>query len=433
MANSNQSSSTRQLLVYFGLLSLLVNLVGPQYLLDIPISYMLKNILHASASQVSMFRLLIGVPTYLGFVFGMVRDRWNPFGWRDRGYFRVFVPVLMFVLGWMALSRVTFAGLIVGMLLATIAYSFISAAYQGLTALVGQEALMPGRLSSVWYVFLFFPWVLAFFAAGFMTEHLSPRQIFLLALVLTATVGIFGVWKPGYVFSHAYDNPHARGTDFLGDVKRLLKHRAIYPVILINLLWNFTPGANTPMQFYLANQLHAPDALYADFQGILYMSFLPTMVLYGFLCTRFPPRKLLWWSVIVGIPQFVPMAFIHSGRQALMMAVLIGLAGGLANVATIDISMRACPPGLQGTLMMLVVAVIQLSFRGGDVVGSWIYGLNPRYGFQYCVVAITVVYILILPVIPFLPKHLTRHSDGEPNPEEEALVLAEIGESAAPA
>jgi MFS family permease len=426
-------ATTRQLLFYFGLLSLLVNLVAPQYLLDIPTSYMLKNVLNASASQISMFRLLIGIPIYLGFVFGMVRDQWSPFGWRDRGYFRIFVPVLMLVLVWMAFSKTTYAGLVVGMLLATIVYSFMSAAYQGLIALIGQEALMPGRLSSLWYVFLFFPMVVAYFAAGYMTEHLTPKEIFLLAMALTAVVGAFGIWKPKAVFSHAYDNPHARGTDFLGDVKRLVKHKAIYPVVLINLLWNFTPGANTPMQFYLSNQLHAPDAIYADFQGILYMSFLPVMVLYGFLCTKFPPRKLLWWSVILGIPQFIPMAFIHSGSQALVMAVLIGLAGGMANVATVDIAMRACPPGLQGTLMMLVVAIIQLSFRGGDVVGSWLYGLNPKYGFQYCVAAITVVYILILPVIPFLPKELMSTADGEPNPEAQAAVLAEIGESAAPA
>ena len=49
---------------------------------------------------------------------------------------------------------------------------------------------------------------------------------------------------------------------------------AIYPVVLINLLWNFTPGSYTPMQFFLTNQLHASDAIYADFAGLynLYLS-----------------------------------------------------------------------------------------------------------------------------------------------------------------
>jgi hypothetical protein len=67
--------------------------------------------------------------------------------------------------------------------------------------------------------------------------------------------------------------------------------------------------------------------------------------------------------------QFIPMAFVHSGRQALLTAVLIGLLGGLANAACIDIAIRACPPGLQGTLMMMIAACFALSSRGGDVLG----------------------------------------------------------------
>jgi len=38
------------------------------------------------------------------------------------------------------------------------------------------------------------------------------------------------------------------------------------------------------------------------------------------------------------VPQFIPMAFIHTRQQALLAAVLIGLMGGLANAACIAIS-----------------------------------------------------------------------------------------------
>ncbi len=79
-----------------------------------------------------------------------------------------------------------------------------------------------------------------------MTEYLTPRQIFLMVLVLTTTLSVFGFWRPRSVFSHTYDNPHAKGADFPADLKRLLKHRAIYPVVLINLLWNFTPALTRP-------------------------------------------------------------------------------------------------------------------------------------------------------------------------------------------
>jgi hypothetical protein len=312
------------------------------------------------------------------------------------------------------------------MLLTGVAFSFVFAAFQGLTALIGQETLMTGRLSALSNLFLFFPVGAAYIASGFMSESLKPRQIFLLVLCLAATLSLFGYWKPGAIFRQAYTSPRARGTTFFGDVRRLLKHRAIYPVVLINLLWNFTPGSFTPMQFFLTNHLHASDAVYGDFLGLYNLFFLPPTLLYGYLCTRFPPRKLLLWSVVVGIPQFIPMAFIHTGGQALMAAVFIGLMGGMANAACIDIAIRACPPGLQGTLMMMIAATFALSMRAGDVVGSWIYGLSPNSGFDDCVIAITVTYALILAVIPFLPRQITATPDGEPNPEDEALVLAEL-------
>jgi hypothetical protein len=38
----------------------------PQWVLDIPTSYMLKNLLQASASQIALFRLLTGIPISLG-------------------------------------------------------------------------------------------------------------------------------------------------------------------------------------------------------------------------------------------------------------------------------------------------------------------------------------------------------------------------------
>ncbi len=413
MTKSNRSSTTGHVLLYFGLMSLLVTVVNPGFLLDIPTSYLLKNSLHASASEIAGFRLITGIPFYLGFVFGMARDLWSPFGKRDPGYFRLFVPLMALVLGAMALSATSYMGLLFGMLAATVFYSFLNAAFQGLMALIGQEALMSGRMSAIFNIFLFLPIGLDYFASGFMTERLAPRQMFLLVVALVGTLSIFGFWRPRSVFNHAYERPQAKGTSFVGDVKRLLRHRAIYPVILINLLWNFMPGAFTPMQFFLTNQLHASDAVYADFSGLYNLFYLPPILLYGFLCTKFPPRKLLVWSVIIGVPQFIPMAFIHSGRQALLMAVLIGLMGGMANAGCIDIAIRACPPGLQGTMMMIIAATFALSSRGGDVVGSWIYSLSPKYGFDFCVVAITVSYALILLVIPFLPKELTASADGQ--------------------
>lgn len=425
----NGSPDTGQTFLYFGWLTLLVYLATPTgYLVDIQTSYTLKNQLHATATQISIFRLLTGVPVYLSFAFGLMRDRWNPFGWRDRGFFLICAPVTVLAFLFMGSSHLSYRGLLIGMLLVMLSFRFIAAAYQGLIALVGQEKLMSGRLSALWNIVSIIPVIVGAFASGYISEHLPPRETFSLVGGIGLLIALSAFWKPRSVFNHTYDKPEARGTNFVGEVKRLVKHTAIYPAVLINFLWNFAPGAATPLQFYLSNQLHASDAVYSYYNGIFAASFVPTFLLFGLLCKKVPLNKLLWWGTIAAVPQMIPLAFIHSGTTALMWAVPIGLMGGVPSAAYIALAMRSCPPGLQGTLMMMVDGVLLLSARGGDLLGSKIYNSSPANGFLYCVIATTVVYALIVPLILLVPKQLIATADGERSPDVEAKVLQEISE-----
>jgi len=426
-SSRDDSPNTSQTFVYFGWLTLFVYLATPAgYLVDIQTSYMLKNQLHATATQVSIFRLVTGIPVYFAFAFGLIRDQWNPLGLRDRGFFLIFAPLTAAAFIWMATSRLSYRGLLIGMLFAMLSSRFILAAYQGLIALVGQERLMSGRLSALWNVVASLPVVAGAFASGYISEHLRPKETFVLVAVLTACIALSGLWKPRSVFSHTYDKPQASSSNFVGNVKRLVKHRAVYPAVFICFLWNFAPGSATPLQYYLTNQLHASDAVFSYYNGIFAASFIPTFLLYGFLCKKVSLKKLLWWGTIIAVPQLIPLAFVHSGNLALVLAAPIGLMGGTATAAYFDLAMRSCPPGLQGTLMMMVDGVLALSSRGGDLLGSRIYNSSPAHGFLYCVIATTIVYALILPLILLVPKELIATADGEPNPQVEAEVLDEI-------
>ncbi len=429
-APSNSSSNASQVFLYFSPLTLLVYLALPHaYLLDITTSYMLKNQLHATASEVSIFRWLTAIPVFLSFVFGLTRDLWNPLGLRDRGYFLVFAPATAIVFLWMASGELSYTALFLGMLLVMFLFRFVAAAYQGLMALIGQEQLMSGRLSALWQIVSSVPFIAGGFASGWVSEHLPPRQTFILMAVLCVLLAFLGLWKPGGVFGHAYDKPQAKGADFVGDIKRLLKHRAVYPAVLIMFMFQFAPGANTPLQFYLSNTLHASDAVYGYYNAIFAAAFLPVFFLYGYLCKKVSLKKLLWWGTIITVPQMVPLAFIHSGNEAMWWAAPIGMLGGIAGAAYTDLSMRSCPPGLQGALMMMVDGMSMLSSRGGDLLGSKIYESSPMHGFLYCVIATTAVYALILPVIMLIPKELIVTTDGQPNPVVEAEMLAEIAET----
>ena len=190
-----------------------------------------------------------------------------------------------------------------------------------------------------------------------------------------------------------------------------MKHRPIYPALAIWLLWNFAPGSTTPLQYHLQNNLHASDAQWGQWNAIFAASFIPTFMLFGVLCQRYPLRTLLWWGAVVAVPQLVPLLFIGSVTGALIAAVPIGLMGGVATAAYMDLIIRSCPPGLQGTMMMLSASVASVSVRFGDVLGSALYG---KYGdFTVCVIAITAAYALILPMLLLVPKQLIATADGQ--------------------
>ncbi len=100
------SPGAGRVFLYFTPLTLLVFLVLPNgFLLDIATSFMLKNRLHATPAQIANFRLLTAIPVYLSFAFGLARDKWNPFGMRDRGFMLVFGAVSTALFVWMSQVR----------------------------------------------------------------------------------------------------------------------------------------------------------------------------------------------------------------------------------------------------------------------------------------------------------------------------------------
>jgi MFS family permease len=275
---------------------------------------------------------------------------------------------------------------------------------------------MSGRLAALWQIFWYTPYVIGAAASGYFTEHLSPRTIFVGCGLVTFAIALCGLWKPSAVFAGAYDRPQARRSGFIGDIRRLVCHRAVYPAVLILFVFQFAPGQNTPLQYYLTNQLHAPDSTYGNFYAIFTAAFIPMMFIYGWLCKRFPLRTLLWVGTIITIPQNLPLAFMTTGNQALVIAAIIGFLGGLATGAYYDLAMRSCPPGLQGTLMMLIESGQQISYRGGDWLGTKIFEASPARGFFWCVIVTTLVYVLIVPLLFLIPKQLIATAEGEPNP-----------------
>ena len=65
----------KRIFLYLGVLIVLLAFGAPYGgVLDIPISFFLKNKLHLEAHELAVFRLVSAIPLYLSCVFGFIRD-----------------------------------------------------------------------------------------------------------------------------------------------------------------------------------------------------------------------------------------------------------------------------------------------------------------------------------------------------------------------
>jgi predicted MFS family arabinose efflux permease len=410
------SPSARQgIFLYLGVLIVLLAFGGPSGgLIDIPISFFLKNKLHLTAHEVANFRLIAAIPLYLSFVFGFIRDVWNPFGMRDRGFMLLFGAITAALYVFFAFTSIAYATLLVAVVVVTASFLFVASAQNGLTSTIGQQHAMTGQISAVWNVFLSVPTVAALLIGGTLSgllEEKNPdqavRMLFLVGAAIMSAITLYALWKPADVFDNIRVETDGHP---ITDLKRLVRHSPIYPALLIWLLWNFAPGSATPLQYHLQNTLHATDAQWGQWNAIFAASFIPTYIVYGWLCRRFPLRTLLLWGTVLAVPQMIPLLFIHNMTQAMIAAVPIGLMGGLATGAYLDLIIRSCPRGLQGTMLMMSGSLYFVVTRFGDVLGTKLY--DDYGGFTVCVIAITAVYALILPALLLVPRHLTATPDG---------------------
>jgi MFS family permease len=419
-------SVRRRIFLYLGILIVLLAFGSPSGgLIEIPISFFLKNKLHLTAHELAEFRLLAAIPLFLSAVFGFVRDTWNPFGMGDRGFMMLFGSITAGLYVLFAFTPVTYWTLLIAVVLLTSSFLFVSSAQNGLTSSIGQQHAMSGQISAVWNIFMSIPMIGALLIGGALSDRLehthvdqAGRTLFLVGAAFMGLVAVYATWKPASVFGNIRPE-HGPAAHPAMNLKRLVRHWPIYPALLIWLLWNFAPGSVTPLQYHLQNMLHGTDAQWGQWNAIFAGSFIPTFMIFGVLCRRFPLRTLLLWGTVAAIPQYVALLLIDSVAQAFIAAVAAGLMGGLATAAYMDLIIRSCPRGLQGTVLMLSSSLFFIVSRFGDILGTRLYD---HYGsFTVCVIAITVVYALILPTLLLVPKHLIATADGQA-PERSSAV-----------
>jgi Na+/melibiose symporter-like transporter len=406
-----------RLLVQAGAILLLLSLASPAGgLIGIPVVFFLKNRLHLSANATAQFNLWVSIPLYLSFAFGLLRDRWSPFGAGDKGHLILFGAASAVLFGAIAFLEPTYAVLMIGLLLVTSTVLVALSAANGIFTAMGQAHLMPGQSSAVMLISTWIPVIAGYLLGGVLSQTLeglnggaAARALFLVAAGLMIGAAVLGGFGPKALFT-AHDE--ARSHTLRGDIARLLRHWPVYPATILMLIWNFQPAFGTAMTYHLANHLKASDSQVGTVFALYWAGSMVMALVYSLVCQKVRLSKLLWWSTIVAIPSMAPLLLVATPSGAMAAALVMGLMSGFYSAALIDLAIRSAPRGLEATLMMLILmTTYYVSGRFGDLWGTYLFD---REGGITIVVVVTIALYFALPLVTLLvPKPLIATADGE--------------------
>jgi len=411
------AADRRTILVYSSVIAGVLNFTSPSVgIFVIPFAFILKNKLHLPASGLAMFQVWAGVAAYFSFAFGVVRDRWSPLRLDDRGYLILFGAISALTYVAFCLPYPTEGVLLANATIEVIAFLFLWAAWNGVATTLGQRRAMSGQMSAVWNLWGTLATVGALILGGLFSDRLerlpaagAVRELFLVAAGTFAAIAALGFWKPRAVFAPDLASPPRH--DLLREMGRLLRHWPIYPALAIWLLWNFSPGTGTVLQYYMADTLHASDAQWGAYNAVFSLASVPMFLLFGILSRRFSLKVLTWSGALLGVFQVIPLLFVTTASGMVWAAVLVGILGGLATPAYMDLLIRACPRGLEGAMMMTAWSMYALATNFGNLWGTSLF--EGHGGFVTANIATTIVYALILPAILVVPKRLMAAADEE--------------------
>lgn len=396
-------SGNRRISLYFAVLLFFNHMGDPAGLLRVPLLFILKDHLHAMPRTVAIFDAIIEIPAFAALFFGIVRDRWSPFGWRDRAYFLVAAPVTAACYLWLASAQLTFGRLIAGVLAAKIACQMLDAAALALLAVVARREGASGKLNALSETVANVVGVVSVAAGGWMVSHLTTRNIFLVAGLCTCPIFLQGFWKPNAVFRKTRSDFQTRAPETLSDFYSSLKPQArrLWPVIAILFLYNFSPGWYTPLFYFLTDSAHLSSDVFGLCRAAQFGATLVSTAVYGHLSTYVPLKKLLWISVSINIVPGFLYLLIRTSAGAIVVSAVVGLLTGFIIVALFDMLTRYTPHGLEGSSTAIGYSVFGLAGAVGDILGSTIYA---RVGFTPCLILDALATAMILPLLPHLPE-----------------------------
>ncbi|MFI4975345.1 MAG: MFS transporter [Caulobacterales bacterium] len=388
---------------------LATTLAQPQVLARLPLQNLLKNELHVSRSASSAFFFWMGLAWYFKPLAGIFTDAFPVFGSRRKSY--LLISVTMAVMAWVGLyftphayNSLLWVCIVINAFMMTT--STVIGAYMVETA---QAVAGSGRLTALRQIVTQMCTIAAGPSAGYLAS---------IAFGWTAAAcgGVAFLLVPVTIFFLNEQRKRINSREMLVNAARQLENigsaRTMWAAAGLLLLFFIAPGFSTVLFYIQQNDLHMKPQDQGFLAFIAGCSGIFAAVAYGFACRHFNLRMLLVVCILLATISNLAHLFYTSVGNAQIIAGCNGFGYTLAELALMDLAVRATPIGSEGLGFSLMMSVRNLALFGTDWVGS---SLMDAYHLKLntLVLANAATTLVSVPLVLLLPHVLVRRKDAD--------------------
>jgi predicted MFS family arabinose efflux permease len=396
-------------LIVIGVLG--TTLAQPQTLAHLVLRNLLKNQLHVSRAANAAFFFWIGLAWYFKPIFGILTDAFPLFGSRRKSY--LIAGASLAALSWVVLfftphqySKLLWACIAINVFM--VATSTVVGGYMVEAA---QASSGSGRLTSVRNL-----------AEQLCLLIIGPAGGFLAGIAFGWTAGACAcailLVVPGTMLLLREPHDPVRSQNVFKDaVKQLgtfVTAKTMWAAAGFMALFYFAPGIATALFYKQQNELHFTTQTQGLLQLLGGLFGVAGAAFYGaFACRRYRFRTLLLWCMALAVAADVGYLFYSSLSHAEFIEGFNGFAYTLAEVALMDLAVRATPRGSEGLGFSLMMSVRNFALLGSDWIGA---KLLEAYHLQFStlVIANGATTLIAIPLVLLLPAMILKARDAQP-------------------
>lgn len=376
---------------------------------NLALRYLLKDHLQLTATQLAGFFAVTKLAWYCKPFAGLLADNVRLFGTRRKGYLVLFSALAGVLWLTLPLAHNSYGFMLWLVVAINFALMMVHTTLGGMLVEVGQALGATGRISAVRSGTESLGWLITGLVGGWVAMHMVHYGFLINAALMIALAVLFArILRENKSSQAASDKPKWT----LAHFKELFRHRTLWIAAGFWVLIRFSPGFGTPLFYYQSETLgFSPQ--YIGYLGFVSAAAgLGGSLVYMRICRHIPLSRLLW----LGASLHAVSALSYFGYKSIGPAVVIeavyGLCTALAFMPIFDLLARATPKQFAALGYALIFSLGSLSVSGSDLMGAWLFE-KFNHSFAGMILLNSGSSAVVLLVIPFLPRVLTAHRDGE--------------------